>query len=293
VNPPAAAAHPLVLASAEWALLCQRAGITPPPGFEAGDEVSDQALVAAAHSLASRGVLVRVTGHDEAEARRRVNPSVAANLAVLVAPQVLVHIEVALGGRGLRAIYALRRPLGTSLMTLPQQTVELSMFPAVHTGQELARAVPPAPHETAIKAKVEKAFAGSAHGPPLRGRVPLVLLAEYGSTSGTVNPGAVATQFATTRREAELAAEATHRTIGVLRCVVTGPDDDMTPDDGTTVLVGQMVWLATDAGWVGLREAPDGTDRQMLELVPVAHDEIGSWLAPYVGQILEATDDRP
>jgi hypothetical protein len=294
VNPSAVAAHRLVLASAEWALLCQRAGIVPPHGFEAGDEVNDQALVTATRSLARRGVLTRLAASDdEVGPRQQISPSVAANLAVLVAPHVLVQVEVSLRQQGLRAVYAIRRPLGTSVFTLAERAVELSMFPAVHMGHELVRAVPPAPQETAIKIRIEEAFATAAHGPPLRGRVPLALLAEYGPTGRMATPGTAAAKFFITKQESELAAEVTARTIGVLRCVVTGPGDDVPNTDTATVLVGQVVWLATDAGWVGLRQAPDGSGRQIVELVPVAHDEIGSWLAPYVAQILEVADDRP
>jgi hypothetical protein len=105
-------------------------------------------------------------------------------------------------------------------------------------------------------------------------------------------PAATA-KLAATRQQKVLAADVTARTIGLLRCLVVGPDNHAADHDTESLLIGQVVWLATDSGWVGLRPIPDGSGQQLVELVPVANDEIGRWLAPYVAQILEATDDRP
>ena len=52
-----------------------------------------------------------------------------------------------------------------------------------------------------------------------------------------------------------------------------------------------MVWFATDAGWVGVSPHPDGSGRQLVDLVPVDREAIGGWLAPYLARILDATDD--
>jgi hypothetical protein len=76
------------------------------------------------------------------------------------------------------------------------------------------------------------------------------------------------------------------RTTGTLWCLVTGRSGD------GGVLAGQVVWLCTEDGWVGLRPEPDGTDRQMVALLPVAGDELGVWLAPYLAEIVEAAGER-
>lgn len=54
--------------------------------------------------------------------------------------------------------------------------------------------------------------------------------------------------------------------------------------------VGEVQWLATDAGWVGLAPEPGDRSRMAARLVTVEPDELGAWLAPIVGQALvEAT----
>jgi hypothetical protein len=56
--------------------------------------------------------------------------------------------------------------------------------------------------------------------------------------------------------------------------------------------VGQVAWLATDAGWVGLRPRLDGAPRRMVDLVPVEPADLGTWVAPPVAALLEADDDQ-
>lgn len=60
------------------------------------------------------------------------------------ASAALIHIELSVGRRGLRAAYAVRALLGGSLFTLADYAVELSMFPAASLGRELVRAAPEA-----------------------------------------------------------------------------------------------------------------------------------------------------
>jgi hypothetical protein len=253
-----------VLSGPEWVQLCRVAGLVPPAGFGIAGELADQELAAATRTLTERGVLINAgTG---------VHPSVGTNLEVWAAPAALIHIELSVRSRGLRAVYAVRALLGGSLFTLADYAVELSLFPAVSLGQELVRAVPDAPERTVSYAKIKQALAGTEPlDPPVRGRLPLSVLAEYG-------------------RSNSVAAELTARTIGVLRCLAI--EGTAAPHDADTVLVGEVVWLLTDTGWIGLHPSPDRSERQAVDLVPVSRDQLGSWLAPYLTQILEAADER-
>lgn len=283
------AARRLTLTAPEWTLLCRRAGIRPPEGF--GGDVTDSDLTPAAATLTTRGVLT---------AGGAPTPPVAANLAVWAAPRVLVRTEVAVRGHGLRGRYAVAGRLGASLFTLAGGAVELSLFPATALGPELVRAVPAPPEGLADPGGIGEALAGSGAAPaPVQGRLPLSALAEYAPTSAFTGPGAVATTLDLTAAQAALAAAVTARTVGVLRCLVSGVVPDAgtrAPDGGArapgTVLAAQVVWLLTDAGWVGLRPRPDGSGQQLVDLVPARRSELAGWLAPYLARILEVIDDR-
>jgi hypothetical protein len=50
-------------------------------------------------------------------------------------------------------------------------------------------------------------------------------------------------------------------------------------------------WLATDGGWVGLRPLPDGSPRRLVDVVPVQPTDLGTWVAPAVAALLEASDE--
>lgn len=275
-----AVAHRLALSGPEWRLLCQRAGLRPPPGFGATDQPPGQESPDSAGSLAGRGVL-----RPDSVLELPV-PAVAANLAVLAAPAAVVQVGVSVRGDGLRAVYAVRGPLGASLVTLPAGGVELSMFPAVDLGRELARCAP-APERLAAPDPVRTAL-GSPAAPslPLSGRLPLAALTESAPAWAFGYPAAAA-GLGLTRAEAALATAASTRATGVLHALVVGGSG---PAGSRRMLAGQVVWLATGTGWVGVRPHPDGSGRQLVDLVPVGHPEIGGWLAPYLARILAAAD---
>ncbi|WP_203862930.1 hypothetical protein [Plantactinospora mayteni] len=64
----------------------------------------------------------------------------------------------------------------------------------------------------------------------------------------------------------------------------------MSGPSGDGLGLAQVVWLATDDGWIGARSEPDWTGRRMVALRPVAREDIGVWVAPYLAQLLEGTD---
>lgn len=277
----AGAPHRLVFSGPEWTVLCRRAGIVPPKGFETDDDLDEQALRGAAARLLSRGVYVTAQEADEA-----IHPSVLANLKVLAKPQLVVRIELSIHNRGLLAVYAIQGCLGSSLFTLAAHAVELSMFPSILLGGELVRAVPATPRLTPIHLKVHQVFAHDAKTSPVSGRLPLAVFAGY-NAAGLTDSSRVATDLTLDDQQAALAAKVLAHTIGALQCLVVGPAED----GRHTMLIGQVMWLATDTGWVGLRPCPDGSDQQLVDLVTVTHDDITHWLAPYVARILEAAAD--
>jgi hypothetical protein len=280
-------ARRLILTADEWRVLCRSAGVHPPAGFGVDGEVPAAALAGAERSLIDRGLLTAA----EAEARR-VHPSLLANLAVWAPPEVVVQVEVTVRYAGLRAAYALRGPVGGSMLTLPDDGVELSMFPAAVLGMELVRAVPEVPDggsRSRVTAVLDPAAEG-APADPVSGRLPLAALAEYGPASTFQAAETVAGELELTGAEAALAAEVRRRTTGVLRCLMVG--GAAATQAAGAVLAGQVVWLATDAGWVGLRPHPDGSGRRLVDLVPVRRQAIGSWLSPYLSRVLEVAGDR-
>lgn len=279
----AGAARRLTLTAAEWRLLCRRAGIRPPAGFGAADPPEPE-IGAAARTLSARGVLT---------ADGAVTRPVAVNLAVWAAPRALVRAELSVRGRGLRAAYAVAGRLGASLFTLAGDAVELSLFPATALGPELVRCVPSPPEQLAAPGGIGAALSGSAApAAPVSGRLPLAALAEYPPASEFARPGAVASALGLTSAQAGLAREVTGRTVGVLRCLAIGSGSDGGSDGGSGggTLAAEVVWLLTDAGWVGLRPTPDGSGRRLVDLVPVDRTAIGGWLAPYLARILELAD---
>jgi hypothetical protein len=287
----ALAAHRLTLTAPEWAVLSGVCGVGLPPGFEAA-RFEGPDLREAARALAARGV-VTADLYDPLDCRPVA--SVVANLAVVAAPVAAVRVEVSVHGRGSRAFHAISGPLGASLFALAAGAVELSMFPAEALGRELLRAVPTADELVTVWARVGAALGGGTGGPVV-GRLPLAALDTYaaagwvaGHDAGAGHDGAAghdsAAGIGLTAAEAGLAARVAQRTAGTLWGLVTGRGGD-------GVLVGQVVWLATDQGWIGLRPDPDGSGRRMVVLEPVARDAIGVWLAPLLAEILEVSGDR-
>jgi hypothetical protein len=68
----------------------------------------------------------------------------------------------------------------------------------------------------------------------------------------------------------------------VLSCLVSGGAGH----DG--VAAGQVVWLAVDGHWIGVRADPGGDGRRMVALAPVERVDIGVWVAEYLAEILDA-----
>lgn len=295
---PAAAVLParrLALTAAELALLVHKGWLRLPPGFSGtpiaasqlfdtedsdGADVAGPALRDAARSLADRGV---VTGCGSDPVDCEPVRAVVGNLAVLADPQAAVHVEVTGPHRGTRVVYAVAGPLGASLAALADGGAELSVFPAVALGRELVRAVPPAADlRTPEATEIAPALGEPPHPPePLAGLVPLAALTDPDVLDGRAGVEALGM----TRQQAALAARVHAGTVGTLRCLVTGRIAD-------GVTVGQVMWLATRDGWVGLQPEPDGSPRRMVTLRPVAREALGIWLAPHLTQILEAAGER-
>lgn len=276
--------HRLTLNAAELALLFDSVGATLPPGFDTV-EVADSQLRAAAATLSDRGILI-----DDGNGSGRPTAPVAANLATLTGAAVSVQIDVSLGDRWSRSWHSVCGPLGASLFALADGAAELSLFGATALGWELIRAVPLVEDPGTPEARLARALGGAAAArPPLVGWLPLRALAEYAPTrdlSAGAGPQHPVAALELSPPEALLARQITERTSGVLRCLVIGS----VPGAGTGqrgVVVGQVVWLATDdGGWLGLRPEPDGSGRRPVSVRPVTRDQIGTWLAPYLADVL-------
>src|SRR5262249_30050498 len=148
----------------------------------------------------------------------------------------------------------------------------------------LIRGVPEVPADRPA-ARIHTSLAPDAlarTAPWLGRRVGRTALAEYGA--GRRLPGATEASAALglDAAEAGLVADLTERSRGTLRASVQSGH----PTRGG-VLVGALVWVATEAGWVEL--VPSDVDT--VELRPVARELIGTRLAPFIAQILEAGDD--
>jgi hypothetical protein len=251
------AAHRLPLSAAEYRYLVERLGLSMPPGWEPGvaPGVSTDDLVA-------RGVL---RGDGDLLA---VHPSVEMNLRILAHPRVMLDTSATLGADGLHSVHAVAGSLGASLFALADGGVELSMFAATALGQELIRAVPAA----------EDGPAGSY------GRLPLAALQELGLAEllRDADPRAVEEVLGTLRLpadEAALAVRVAAATNGVLVCVITARVAD-------EVRSARVAWLHANGGWVGIRPDPDSSGRRMVRLEPVAREDLGVWVAPYVAEAL-------
>ncbi|MGI5213471.1 hypothetical protein [Plantactinospora sp. CA-290183] len=275
-------AHRLVLTAPEWTLLVRRTGLTPPPGFAVLDEPEPDVLRAAGQELAARGV---VTIDDDPLKCRPVGP-VLANLATLVAARAVLRVEVSVEGRSARAVLAVAGPAGAALVGLVGGAVELSMFEAVALGRELVRLVPAVRDLTGATAGRLGPALGGGSDSRVSGRLPLAALAEYarsGDLAGAAGRAEAVAALELTATQVRLVEQVQARTTGVLRVVVSGRR-------GAGVGVAQVVWLATGDGWLGLRPEPDGSGRRMVAVRPVSREEIGLWLAPYLGQFVEDGD---
>lgn len=253
----------LTLTSAEWSVIAADRLTDSPPAFApACSGPVDRAGATA--SLVAAGVMVA----DDGTAAVPV-PSVAADLATLARPLLTIRLEVAGRAGDRQGWFALGAGVLVGVQTLADGGVELSLAPAARLGTELMRAVPAAATVTGHWPAGEE----PGEGVSIAGRLPLALLEE------TPFPGAAA-------EERALAQELERRTTGSLSCLVTGRA-------GSAVGVGQVSWLATGAGWVGLRPRLDGATRRMVDLVPVEPSDLGTWVAPTVGALLGNADEQP
>jgi hypothetical protein len=299
----------LVLSAADFASLVRRAGVRLPPPFSVDSPPAEG---------------------DGGP----VHPSLAANLAVLARPDLLVRVDADLPAGVSRAVFAVAGPVGASLFararadgdsassraradgrsassraridgrsassraradgrsassraradgrsasSRAEGAVELSMFAGTWLGRELIRAVPEPP-----SVGVGSSLAPDGGSPQWDGRrVGRTALAEYGAARRLVGPREASAALGLTEGEADLVADLTDRTQGTLRALVHGRPHGT--DGG--VLVGRVVWVATDAGWFEL--APSDVDE--LELVRVTRERIGTRLAPMIAQVLAEVDD--
>ncbi|GAA2510827.1 hypothetical protein [Pilimelia columellifera] len=258
----------LALTGLELATLAGRAGWTPPPGF-GGPRAAPGALRRAEAGLVERGIMTTGPGAG--------GPSlavpVAANLAVFAAAVATICVESRVRGDGSTAWYAVTDRLGASLFALGDGAAELSLFPAELLGRELIRAVPSFPPDD----ETARAFAlGLAPEPPPAGRAPLAALAHQDADPDTADGTPLSW------REREFAEHLRRRTFGMLRCLVTGAPDGWR-------VAGQVLWLATDAGWVGALPAGAEHGRRMVDLIPVTRQQIGAWIAPHLSTVVGAT----
>ena len=276
MSAPAADLRPrrLVLAAAELAVLCRLAGdLTLPPGFEPavatgaarhGAVPGEQAaLAAAAGALVKRGAVQPGPGGDPLAGR--VHPSVAANLAVLAGPEVLLITRARYGTARVQAAHAVAGVLGASLAWLSDRLAELSLFAATGLGRELLRAVP------------EPA---GAPGPPPAGRVSLDALTHLGMVlpDHPERAGQQAAERNLDRAQVQLVQALARQPHGVLHCLVTGP--------GVPRRVGQVVWFGTPAGWVGAQPETGPQGERLVRLIPVEREDLGVWVAPMVAEVL-------
>ena len=256
-------AHRLLLSAAEFEVLRDTSGLTMPPGFDQPVPLSTKTRQAAIASLAARAVIT-AEPDDEAElATDALHPSVAANLVVLARPEVLIRTDVSLADGALLAVHTIAGQLGASLFAAVGGGAELSMFAATDLGRELTRVVPaPQPQGPRIGESL-----GEPASDQLTGRLPLAALEDPKAATG---------------EHERLAGEVDRRTNGVLRTLVTAP-----PDSAETGLrVGQVVWLATNTGWVGARPETAINGERMVSLEPVQDADLGAWVAPYIPEVL-------
>ncbi|SDI62604.1 hypothetical protein SAMN05192558_106226 [Actinokineospora alba] len=264
------APHRLTLTAGEFAFLVAKLGVSLPPEWEPAPEI---ATGAEGDALVGKGVF---TGSGDL---LKVHPSVESNLRVLAAPKIMFDTTATAGTRGSRSLHALAGPVGASLFMLPDGGVELSMFTAVDLGRELVRAVP---------AEVSEGIGSALDDPegvePLRGSVPLAALHELGVADllreGDPDaPAYVLAELKLPEAEAKFATEVVRRTDGLLRCLVTALVGD-------GVRTAQVTWLHTDAGWVGVAPSATGSERKLVDLTPVAREDLGVWLTPFVAEAL-------
>jgi hypothetical protein len=224
-------------------------------------------------SLLDRGL---ITEDGDEPAGYLVHPSLVTNLAVLSAPELLIETRATIGQgsaqRAVRAAHAVSGPLGASLVrTGAGAGVELSAFPAERLGVEVNRAVP------------EAGPSGHADRRPA-GTVALTALVELpiAAARGGAVVDAVAADLQISAEERELALSLAREATGVLQATLSVP----TRGPDAKAWIDQVLWHATDGGWVGVAPERDPQGRSVARLVAVEPSELSAWLAPLVGQAL-------
>ena len=253
-----AAPRRLALTAGEWAVLTGSRLETAPGAFAPGTITPEE----------RDGAVASLTRVQVVAADGEPVPAVAAQLEVLRRPLLTLRLDVSGRAGDRQGWFAVGSGMVAGVLTLPGSRFELSLAPEVRLGTELARAVPGAAEVTGPwPAGHER-----GDGAPLTGQLPLALL-EDAPTSGT------------SPEELALAQELDRRTAGSLSCLVIGRT-------GSGLGAGQVSWLATDAGWIGLRPRSDGSARRPVDLVPVEPADLGTWVAPTVAALLEASVDQ-
>lgn len=254
-----AAPRRLTLAADEWAVLTHgRVGAAP--------RAFAPATITPAERNRALGSLVR---GQVVEADGAPVPVVAAQLDVLSRPLFTLLLEISGRAEARQGWFAVGAGMVAGVLLLPGGRTELSLAPEVRLGAELGRAVPGVGDVTGPW----PADPGPRDGLPLSGQLPLALLQDRPS------PGSTPEELAVTR-------QLERRTAGSLSCLVLGRA-------GGGPVAGQVSWLATDTGWIGLRPRPGGSARRPVDLVPVQPADLGVWVGPTVAALLEATDEQP
>ena len=250
-------ARRVLLSVDEFAVACADHDISLPIGYAptvragaADADVASAADAARAH-LNARGI----SGPALA--------AVAHNLRLIAAARILVDTQIAGGDHGLRCLIALDDTVGATLIHSGDRGVELSVWPATALPHELRRIVPPTESALALPSvrilvdTLISALALDAHGHDDAERL-------------LVNETGIAAADA-----AELIDLCAHAR-GSLHSTV------LTATDGGVTAVAHVVWVLTDAGWLGLRRSGHGA----VETAPVTADDLGAYLAPTLAELV-------
>ncbi len=301
---PDAVAKRLVLDPDELHVLLDLTGLRLPPGFTAPTAPTPQEAgdgPPLSQRLLERG-LVR-HGDDGA---LEVVPALLANLLVLAAPAASVSVEGSRAEGALKAGYAVRGGLGASLFLLPGGRIELSVFEDIGLGDQLVRAVPE-PLSAGSTPRLNLgpnggAGAGAGDGvegdgtdaaeagaTTMAGRYPLAVLA---GPSGLAED-----QFGVSPELDRLEAPARDRVRWVrshldaeLRFLAIGKGRD-------GLVATPMLWVGAGPQWYAVDPVPstaaelDAGLTRMVRLVPVAREQVGTWLAPGIAAALTASAD--
>jgi len=245
----------------------------------------------------------------------------ASGLALLSRARVTVQVDIGARygtGRGLRTVLGVAAAptsrqdvgLGVALMALPDDGMQVSVFPDVALGTEPARAVPAAvdlasPQDAAWRCLDTRPATPPA---PLSGVLPLVALTDYPQLKALSDPSPAAAgrRLHLTDEQTDLAERLDAATLGVLRALASGliqlPAQTRSlslslsrsrqvkiqtrgrPDVG----IAQVVWFATEQGWIAAEPAPELPGPRMVRLRAVAPADLGTALAPGIAQLLDS-----